>query len=236
MSIFDRVRQMAAQNPVDLDEAIANVRKWREEAEAVQGEKFEKQIAEHRSKEIIGRCGILPLHQQCTVENYQVENEGQRIARDFSADFIERFKFKSVGGFYFCGDTGTGKNHLAAAICNALMAENYSCLIITVTELMQKMRNCYSDKSKVTEDEFIQSIVKFDFLVLDEIGLQRGSEAEMLTINQIIDQRMLQLKPTGILTNLSPTDLNDFLGKRIIDRMKVNGGKWIVFDWESYRK
>jgi DNA replication protein DnaC len=39
-----------------------------------------------------------------------------------------------------------------------------------------------------------------------------------------------------MLTNLSADDLEVAVGARVMDRMKMNGGQWIPFNWESYRK
>lgn len=101
---------------------------------------------------------------------------------------------------------------------------------------MIKMRKCYGNNPDYGEDEFIQSLVKFDLLVLDEIGLQRGTDNEKLVLNQVIDQRISRFKPTGMITNLNAEDVNKLLGVRIMDRMRMNGGEWIPFTWGSYRK
>lgn len=236
MNVFDRIKKMVGDNPVDVDQAIADVKRWREEDEAKQMEHFKKQFAEHKSNEAIGRSGILPLHQGCTVDNYEVLTEGHEKAKRFARWFCDSFESNNGCGFIFGGAPGTGKNHLAAAICNELMQKNCSCLVITVNELMQKLRNCYQSGSETTEDKFIKTMIDFDLLILDEIGLQRGTDAEMLALNQIVDQRISRFKPTGMLTNLSPQEMSDCLGARIMDRMRMNGGKWISFNWESFRK
>lgn len=237
MNVFDRIKaRVGNQENFDADKALEDIKRWREEDEAKQMEHFTKQIAEHQAKESIGRSGILPIHQDCSVENYIAIHEGQEKAKRFAQMYLDCFDSNDGGGFIFGGKPGTGKNHLAAAICNDLMARNKSCLVITVTELMQKLRNCYQSGSETTEDRFIRTMVDFDLLVIDEIGLQRRTDAENLALNQIVDQRISRFKPTGMLTNLSPKEMNECLGVRIMDRMRMNGGKWIPFDWESYRK
>ena len=196
-------------------------------------------ITLHREEDalnlILGRSGIMPIHQNCSVDNYVVSSEGQYAAIHFSKYFIENFDNNQGSCFVFSGETGTGKNHLSAAICNELMSKKKTCLIITVSELMMKFRKCYSDKAEHTEDEFMQIIINFDLLILDEIGLQKGSDHEKLILNQVIDQRIGNLKPVGILTNLESDDIEALLGKRIFDRLKSNNGQWISFDWNSYR-
>lgn len=237
MSVFDRIKQMAAQNKnFDREEAIKQVEERRAAAEAEQYDHFKKQFDECSAKESIGRSGILPLHQHCRVNNFEATTVEQAHARDFTLQYINNFHLNNGSGFIFSGNPGTGKNHLAAAICNELMNRNKSCMVITVTELMQKLRNCYNSGSETTEDQFIRSMIDFDLLILDEIGLQRGSDAEKLALNQIVDQRICRMKPTGMLTNLDQRTINDCLGVRIMDRMRSNGGKWISFNWNSYRK
>ncbi|PWI34859.1 hypothetical protein DI392_00835 [Vibrio albus] len=220
-----------------------DLKRFRAEDEAKQPERFKKQFDEFRAEKILSRCGVLPIHQNCHVDNYEILTSGHRKAANFAKWYIDNFYLNNGTGFIFGGKPGTGKNHLAAAICNALMEDGYSCLIITVNELMQKLRACYRSGSDATEDQFIKTMIDFDLLVLDEVGLQRNSDAERLALNQIIDQRLCRFKPTGMLTNLpagsedpSEPTMNSVLGVRIMDRMRTNGGKWISFEWQSYRK
>lgn len=186
-------------------------------------------------KSVLGRSGILPLHQGCTIENYVVNDHLQAFARDFAQNYIERFNNNFGTCFIFSGGTGTGKNHLSAAICNSLMSQGKTCLVVTVTELMLNMRKCYGDKAKYSEDEFIKQLINFDLLVLDEIGLQKGSDHEKIILNQVIDQRIGNLKPVGVLTNLDHNSVKAVLGERIFDRLKSNDSQWIPFNWGSYR-
>lgn len=233
-NMFDEIKRRAAEGNHKYSwEELQQIRK---EDESKQYDHFKKQISEARSAEAIGRSGILPMHQNCSVTNFIANTAEQHKAKIFATEYIANFDKNNGGGFVFSGQPGTGKNHLAAAICNALLAHNRSCLVITVTELMQKLRNCYQSGSETTEDKFIRTMIEYDLLVLDEIGLQRNSDAEKLALNQIVDQRICRFKPTGMLTNLSAQQINECLGVRIMDRMRSCDGKWISFDWESFRK
>lgn len=236
-SVFERIRQRVGdQKGFDVQKGIADIERWRAEDEAKQHDHFAKQISDHRSSLSVGRSGILPMHQHCSVSNYVATTKEQQEALMFTTTYIANFYLNNGGGFIFSGKPGTGKNHLASAICNALMANNKTCLVITVTELMQKLRACYQKDSKTTEDEFIRTMIEYDLLVIDEIGLQRNTDAEKITLNQIVDQRICRLKPTGMLTNLSSQQMSECIGVRVMDRMRSFNGKWISFDWESYRK
>lgn len=236
MSLKERIKAIESSSTGELKYTL-------EDLEAIRNREskaLSDQIAENRRKahqdKAIGRSGIQPLHRGCTVNNFESDTADKKNAKRFAYEYITGFDDNNGQGFIFSGTPGTGKNHLAAAICNALLKSNKTCLVITVNELMQKLRNTYQSDSTMTEDQFIQGIIEYDLLVLDEIGLQRGTDAERLAINQIIDQRVCRIKPTGMLTNLTSDEMKVTLGERIMDRMKMNGGKWVAFNWESYRK
>lgn len=196
----------------------------------------------HRSKSIVGRSGILPIHQQCTVDNYKIEypDLGQTKAAGFARSFIKSFNENKGRSFFFSGTEGTGKNHLSAAICNELMAQNKTCLIITVSELMMRLNKCYGNNPEMSEDQFFHAMIKLDLMIIDEIGLGRtrvdAANNERLALNQIIDKRLGHLKPTGLLTNLDQDGCKEYLGVRIMGRMRANKGHWIDFNWPSFRK
>ena len=208
-----------------------------EEQKTSQAYVLQKEV--NRSESIIGRSGILPIHQGCSLENYVVNCQGQQNALDYSTWFVNDFHLNNGSSFIFSGTPGTGKNHLSAAICNALMADNKRCLVITVSELMMRLNSCYGENAKMSEEQFFEGMTKLDLLVIDEVGIGRTSSNaannERLAINQVIDKRLCHLKPTGILTNLGQKEINDQLGSRIMSRMRNDNGQWISFDWEDYR-
>lgn len=72
-------------------------------------------------------------------------------------------------------------------------------------------------------------------LILDEVGVQFGSEAEKLILFDVLNERYERCKATILLSNLTATEVKDYLGERVMDRMREDGGKVVVFDWESYR-
>ena len=72
-------------------------------------------------------------------------------------------------------------------------------------------------------------------MIIDEIGVNKGTDAEKMLLNQIIDQRTGHLKPIGILTNLDSNQLANMLGVRIMRRLTDNYGQCILFNWETYR-
>ena len=71
-------------------------------------------------------------------------------------------------------------------------------------------------------------------LIIDEVGVQFGTEAERTQLFGIIDERYREQRPSILLTNLGLDDSKSFIGARAYDRLR-ECGQWVPFDWESYR-
>ncbi|NHX33749.1 ATP-binding protein, partial [Escherichia coli] len=74
-----------------------------------------------------------------------------------------------------------------------------------------------------------------DLLIIDEVGVQFGSEAEKLILFEIINTRYERMKPTILISNQTREELGAFIGERVIDRMSDGGGCTLAFTWDSYR-
>lgn len=201
-----------------------------------QGEIYSKTVVrenmQRMSENKIGRSGISPLHQRCSFSNYVANTDEQKHALSKAASYAKNFG-NGFGGFIFSGLPGTGKNHLAAAIGNQLIKQKKSVVLITVSDLIARVNDTYNGNG--TEREVIKYFSEIDLLIIDEIGLQRDSKHEEIILTRIIDNRSSNLRPTGMLTNLDYKGMKDLLGDRIIDRMRMDGGIWVKFEWESYR-
>ncbi|ASG01525.1 DNA biosynthesis protein [Vibrio anguillarum] len=192
------------------------------------------QIAKVQSA--LGRSGIGKKHAKCRLDNYITETQGQRIAFNHANTWLVDFlKAPHNRSFVYSGTTGTGKNHLASAIGNNLLARGKSVMVISVSDLMLKIRDKYNSSSVMTEAKFIEVLSKVDLLVLDEVGVQRKNDHENIMLSTIIDARWANDLPTGILTNLGYEELQSLLSERVVERLLDDGGEWVSFVWESFR-
>lgn len=238
-SMIDKIKAMSKRG--NHQYSREDIEKLRIDGENETTKAFVEHHESHRSKSITGRSGILPIHRHCSVNNYKLEysDMGQSKALGFARSFIKNFDNNNGRSFFFSGTEGTGKNHLSAAICNELMANGKSCIIITVSELMMRLNKCYGNNPEMSEDQFYDAMINFDLMIIDEIGLGRtradAANNERLALNQIIDKRLGHLKPTGLLTNLDQDGCKEYLGVRIMGRMRSNNGHWIEFNWPSHR-
>ena len=66
--------------------------------------------------------------------------------------------------------------------------------------------------------------------------MQFGSEFEKQILFDVLNERYEKLKPSILLSNIPREQLGEYLGERVTDRLRENGGKMIPFDWDSHRR
>lgn len=59
--------------------------------------------------------------------------------------YAQNFGCGGFASFVFSGAPGIGKNHLAAVLGNYLLAAGHSVLVVTIPDLMLRVRECYDD-------------------------------------------------------------------------------------------
>jgi DNA replication protein DnaC len=172
------------------------------------------------------------------LNNFVVDNDQQKIKKDFCKNYIDDFEngLNLGRSMVFCGTTGTGKTLLSCCILGEIIKKyNKTGLFITTIKAVRTVKSTYSKESTTTEQEAIDNLVRYDLLVLDEVGVQFGTEAEKIILFEIINERYQNKKPTILISNLAIDNLRDFVGDRIIDRMAENGGGVLIFNWKSKR-
>lgn len=185
----------------------------------------------------IGQAGIPERFSDRTLEGYTATTEGQKLALAFAKDFAENFdKVIETGrSAIFCGMPGTGKTHLSVGIGLAVMADRNRVLFITVQKMMRKIKESWGNDSEFNESQVIASMADPELLIIDEVGVQFGSEFEKNIMFEILNSRYERRLPTLLLSNLPADKIKAFLGDRVFDRLREDGGKCIAFDWESHR-
>ncbi len=234
-SVIKRLQAVMPEGVQPKFTTAAELMAWHQEQAIISSQETVEANRVSRLQKVLGRSGIQALHQSCTFQNYNTELPAQRSALEKAKEYASKFG-SGFGGFVFSGGCGTGKNHLAAAIGNDLISRNKSVLVVTIPDLMMRFRETYQDGSKQTEAGLMKELCSVDLLVLDDIGVQRDNKNEGVVLFQIVDRRLSDKKPVGMLTNLDYAGLVSVLSIRIMDRMTMDGGLWVNFDWPSYRQ
>lgn len=132
------------------------------------------------------------------------------------------------------GRTGTGKTMLACAVCRHVALEHgKSCRYATAYHIVRDIKETYGGSGR--ERDIVRGYVEPALLVVDEVGVQYGTDAEKLLLFEVLNGRYEDVKPTIVISNLNPNGIGDYLGDRVMDRLMDNGGAVLVFDWQSHR-
>lgn len=161
--------------------------------------------------------------------------EKQRKTLKAVSGYLKVILDGSSASLILCGKPGTGKTHIGCAIITEMIENNHRSVIISTGNLMRKVKATYQNNDK-TEDEIYEFYGRLPLLVLDEVGVQFGSETEKLIFYEVINMRYNNMLPTILISNLTAEELSGYVGERAFDRFKEDGGAILVFDWESYRK
>ena len=137
-----------------------------------------------------------------------------RAAKKYVDNFAQ---FKEQGkGLLLYGGVGTGKTFAAACIVNALIDTGKPCLMTNFSRVLNTLWDIEEKQA------YIDSLNKFDLLVLDDLGTERRSEYAQENVFNVIDARYRAKLPLIITTNLSIEEIKkpDSVGNsRIYDRV-----------------
>ena len=175
-------------------------------------ENYRKREINKKVKRLYGLDFITKQFKGQTLESFIINNENAKTklaAQKFLAKNKDMKK-----GIIFVGKNGTGKTHISTAICNELIKENVPVIFGTLTELLDKYKECYKN---YTDGELTKLYSKVDLLVIDDLGVENMNEWMLSKLFVIVNERMKNELPIIITTNY---DI-DQLKKRLTIPSKV---------------
>lgn len=199
-------------------------------------EKKQKQIADekfHTDRKL--NSGISRRHIHCSFSNYKAVSHEQKKALQQVSDYSDALMGETSACLVMAGSVGTGKTHLASAVANRFIESGKKCMVIKMSELIRSIKDTWRKDSDTSEAKIMDKLSKVGLLIIDEIGIQFGSDTEKLLISEIIDNRYQNLLPTVLISNLDLAGIKSCIGERSYDRLRDDGGKVVAFNWESHR-
>lgn len=183
---------------------------------------------------------ITPYFKKKTFENLQKKaveygNEKElKQLKKYAIDFNSQLD--KTPGIFLIGKPGTGKTSMLAAVCNELIPRGFNCLFITFSALMEKFTK-YSFEHNGDIYPLLMWLVKFDFVVIDDIGRENYTDRRKEIAYRIIDTLLNYEVPAGFTAN---PEMLERLRKiedwgAVLDRLKDICGLAINFKGESLR-
>lgn len=192
-----------------------------------------------RWEDRVGSAGVPERFRSRSLESFEVGCPGQGVALEFAKAYADGFTAVRRTGrsAIFLGRLGTGKTHLAAGIAQQVMrTHKASVLFVTAARMFRMVKDSWAKGSAVTESDVIASLVFPDLLIVDEVGVQQGTEFERNVMFDVFNERYELRKPALLLGNCTKDELSSkFVGERVVDRFREDGGTVVSFTWDSQR-
>ena len=136
-------------------------------------------------------------------------------------------------GYLLWGGVGTGKSYFAGCIANALMEQEVAVRMTNFALILNDLTASFEGRN-----EYIARLCRAPLLILDDFGMERGTEYGLEQVYNVIDSRYRSRRPLIVTTNLSLQDLQypqDTARARIYDRLLEMCAP-IRFSGENFRK
>ncbi|MEY8234017.1 ATP-binding protein [Oscillospiraceae bacterium 50-16] len=136
-------------------------------------------------------------------------------------------------GYLLWGGVGTGKSYFAGCIANALMEQEVAVRMTNFALILNDLTASFEGRN-----DYITRLCRAPLLILDDFGMERGTEYGLEQVYNVIDSRYRSRRPLIVTTNLALQDLQypqSTAHARIYDRLLEMCAP-IRFSGENFRR
>lgn len=138
---------------------------------------------------------------------------------DYAREYVECWELMKAEnhGLILWGSVGTGKSYFAGCIANALMEREISVCMTNFALILNDLAASFEGRN-----EYISRLFRYPLLIIDDFGMERGTEYGLEQFYNVIDSRYRSKKPLIVTTNLTLNELHhpqDTAHARIYDRL-----------------
>lgn len=189
-------------------------------------------------RDLESKLGARYSYQRASLDTFRAANAGQqKVANRLRVIRDDLTAFVSAGrSLIFAGSTGTGKDHLLAAMLYEATKLGVSCHWVDGLDFFAGFRDAI--KTGVTEAAVVREFIAPQVLAISDPRRPSGetSDYSLDQLRRVIDKRNRALKPTWLTINIAnireaKTTLTPVIWGRLQEGAEIFG----CF-WESYRE
>lgn len=190
-----------------------------------------------RTEKRLTDCGLVGRYRTATFNTFEAKTEAQRAVVARCKNFVRDATPTGSAGLLLVGPCGVGKTHLLAAIARDLRFERcIPSLLTTPRAIVRRLRDTWAKGADESELDVLDAYTKgATVLLLDEVGVGFGTDAELTQLFEVIDARYTLGLPTVAASNANLPALKAAVGDRIFDRL-CDGAEAIALNWPSHRR
>lgn len=189
-----------------------------------------------RRRNLLREANLIGRFRDCTFDSFTASTSAQRQVLQACRGYVDMMATGTWSPLWLIGPPGTGKTHLGSASVRAgIESRGMAGRIVTARGLIRAIRDTWRREAEQSEQEVIAELGHVSLLVIDEIGLGFGTEAELVQLFDVIDRRYQLQLPTMFISNLAAPALRDAVGDRLYDRMREFATVQVC-NWPSHRR
>lgn len=171
---------------------------------------------EKRQKEIVAQRNDC-FHGFFSYEHFTfADDRGSKSISDGLRAYAGSFdrQLRDGTGVILSGAVGTGKTFYAACIANEVIRAGYTAKIINLSSVINAD---FKDRA-----QYIAGLDDYDLLIIDDIGVERNTDAANEVVYAVINNRYCLCKPMIVTTNVRFSEMKqckDIARQRIYDRI-----------------
>ena len=151
-----------------------------------------------------------PGYRRCTLGNFEPRTAALTAALRATFAYCNEFPHRGDDrglGLLFWGAQNTGKTHLAAAAMQELVANRgITACFWDFGDLLKEISRSYDQSTFTTELSTLESAMRVDLLVLDDLASKRMHDWMRNTLFEIVDARYRRRLPTLVTTTFEEND------------------------------
>lgn len=198
-----------------------------------------KQICDRHKQELVGNRG--KRYEGSRFSNYAATIPEQKTVVTKLMDYCENAEknISEGNGVAIYGPKGTGKDHLAMAVCHELIYKSgVKIKWVNGVALYAAFRDCMNHDSAASELEVVNKFASPEVLYISDPLPPAGilTDYQMAALFNVLDERYSRQLPTIVTINVQTgEEMDRRLGPQNGDRIR-DGALAVKCSWLSYRK